>query len=783
MLECIAYRLALILAYSIVFYTSLSFVRAQNIQIRVTDEKDKEVLSAALAQNQRTGQYGLADEQGLIHIHGLSGDSVEVHCLGYKDTTIIIEKKVSSYKASLNPMVLAPLIVSESLHKKAAQGLQSTPMKFLTSVPGLTGESDILKSLWFLPGVSGGKEGYAHLFVRGGQQDQNLILYDGATLFNINHLGGFISLFHTEIIQNVDFYKSYWPSAYGGRLSSVLNVSTRNGNKDHFEGEVDIGLLTAKTSISGPLSTNGQTSFSVGARTTFIDLIFLPRRIRIANHKTHGNIPGYTFYDLNAKIDHQINENQGLSWSLYHGSDIQLGHSYEFVNKAPNESIKKYGLRNWTSSLNYYWIRNVQHSFQFHMSYSDHSNYLKGTNEYADTDFQQNIISTIHTARASNNDIYSVKARASGRYYGTGNMKFRYGLEAEHIGYQFRFDRTEQIQSQWTETEDSFTGRIKQDPSFTFATFFDSEIQLVPSLILKGGLRLSNFSSENFNQWLPEPKGMLTWNLSPRSSLNASFNHQAQPVHLIAYNLEGFFIENFLTSDQNIRPSTSDQWSLGYFRTFDEGIDNFSVETFYKKQDNILKYFLPQSDIQNILKFQDHLHSNGETKSYGLEMMVQKTSDPFHGSLSYTWSQTKSTFPTLNQGKSFPSDFDYRHLINTLFIYHMKHDLQLSFQWTYQTGRPITWSNEEVRSNPLTGTSYEALPGINNERLPAYHRMDIGLKKERLSDQNNKRRWFGINVYNAYFQKNPYALVRQRGQWKIRSVFPLIPSINFGFEL
>lgn len=776
-------RWIVISVFSMIFCSSISLSFAQNIQIKVIDEKDKELLVEAHAQNHRTGQYGLADDQGWIRLRAVPGDSVGLHCLGYRDTIIVIREDASDYKVAMDLLVMAQIVISENLHRKATQGLQNTPMKFLTQVPGLTAESDILKSLWFLPGVSGGMEGYSHLFVRGGEQDQNLILYDGATLFNVNHLGGFISLFHTEIIHNVDFYKSYWSSTYGGRLSSVLDVSTRRGNKDRFEGEIDIGLLTAKTSLSGPISRDGRTSFSVGARTTFVDLFFLPRRIRIANHKMQGNIPGYTFYDINAKIDHQINENQGLSWSLYQGSDVQLGHYYEMSNGAPYESINKYGLRNWTSALNYYWIPNGQHSFRFHASYSSHRNYLKGDNEYSDTDFRQEIVSTTLDTQASDNDIYSLKGKISGRFYGSGRTNLQYGLETEFIGYQFRFNRSKMIRSQLTETEDYFSGRIKQDPAFLFAPFLDAEIRLFPSLILKSGMRLSNYTSEDFHRWLPEPKGMLTWNFSQSASLNASFNHQIQPVHLVAYNLEGFFIENFLTSDKNIRPSSSSQWSLGYFKTFDQGIDNFSIETFYKNQKDLVKYFLPQSDIQNIMEFRDHLHRDGKTKSFGVEMMVQKTSDPFHGSVSYTWSHTNSTFLTLNQGRSFRGDFDYRNLINALLIYHMKNGLQFSIQWTYQSGRPITWSDEAIPSNLLTGTSYEAISSINNERLPAYHRMDIGLKKERISDRNGKRRWFGLNIYNAYFRKNPYALIRQNGEWKIRSIFPVIPSFHIGFEL
>lgn len=760
-------------------------LQCQTVTLNVISASNTEPLVQAHAQNLESGRYAVADENGLIRMAALPGDSIQVRYVGYRDTVFMIRENKTEYEVRMKPAVLDEVMVfsEENFNRKASLGLQNIPMEFLETLPGLTGEPDILKSITFLPGVSGGREGYSHLYVRGGEQDQNLILYDGATLFNVNHAGGFISLFNTSLIRNVDFYKSYWPSKYGGRLSSVMDVRTINGNKEGFQGEVDIGIVTTKAHVSGPLFDNGKTSYTLGARTTFIDLFFLPRRIRIKNHKIQGNVPGYTFYDLNAKIDHRIDDRQSLSWSAYHGSDIQFANTYEESNGVPDEYLARYGLRNWTTSLNYSWVPGTRHNFRGHISYSRHRNYLEQSNETVQFDLQDEFESRAHSLRETNNQIHSLKGRLSGQYYSPDDWKLSYGMEAEQYIYQLRYDRYDQFQSNKNQSGEEYTDKLKSPASWNLSPFLDMEYPLTSHFKLKGGIRLQHFVSGDFSAWLPEPKAMATWDLSPSTTVNASYNHQHQPIHLVAYNLEAFFIENFILSDDKIAPASSHQWSLGYFRSLDRWIDNFSIEAFYKIQDDVLKYFPPYEDVQNIINFREHLHREGWTKSYGTEIMAQKTSGHFHGSIAYTWSRTQSVFPSLNQGKSFNADFDFRHQFNTLLIYEFMDEYKLSIQWVFKTGRPITWSNEIIPGGSLTGTNYEALDGINNERLPAYHRLDIGLKREQVSEKTGKRKWFGLNFYNAYFRKNPYTLQRKDGEWKIRSIFPIIPSINFGFEL
>lgn len=763
-----------------------SAATAQERQVRVVSEAAEEPLVQAYGQNLRSLKYAVADEDGYLRIAAAAGDTIRIGYVGYRDTGLVITDSDRRYTVRMKPAILEEVVIfgEQDFSRQAALGLQSVPMEFLQALPGLTGETDILKSLTFLPGVTGGQEGYSHLLVRGGNQDQNLILLDGATLFNVNHAAGFISLFNTSLISRTDFYKSYWPSSYGGRLSSVLDVQMKRGNKKQREGSIDIGLVTSKIDFSGPISKNGRTSYSVGARTTLLDLIFLPKRIRISRKKSYGAVPGYTFYDLNGKIDHRFNDREALSLSFYHGSDIMSGRVYEKSSSYDTDNLNRYGLRNWVAAANYSNVLNTRHSLYAHISYSAHRNYLEDNIFRSENDLQQKYLSTEIKDQRTDNDILSLKGRVNGKYYLPGDAILAYGLEAEQLTYGFQYRGGDGFKNKTDEFYQSFENRMKGAPVWLYSPYLDAEIGAGSAFRLKGGIRMTGLTAEKKGSWWPEPKAMLVWKSGPRSTFNVAYNRQHQPVHLLAYNMEGIFIENFILADQDISPSSSHQFSAGYFRSFARWIDNFSLEFYFKNQTNVVKYIPPHMDFPTALDYKPDILGGGKTESYGMELMLQKTSGDFHGSLSYARAHASSVFPDLNHGKSFPSDFDHRNQVNALLIYQINEQYRLSGQWTYLSGRPVTWTNEEVRGDPILGpVSYEIFHGINNERLPAYHRLDLGLRRDRISERSGRRYWFGLNIYNAYYRKNPYTLERREGKWKVRSIFPLIPSINLGFEL
>lgn len=316
---------------------------AQLRTFTITDTDGEVPLYMAYVENLQSREVSTADEQGLAYVYAGAGDSVRISYVGYQDSVVVIQTGKTDYDVALHVRPLKEVVIlsEEPFNRQAAQGRQHVSMEFLTAIPSLTGDADIMKTLTFLPGVTGGREGYSHMMVRGGKQDQNLILLDGATLFNVNHFGGFISMFHSEMIGSVDFYKSFWPSQFGGRLSSVLDLRSAPGKYQEHKQSFDLGLIYSKGKITGPLWKD-KVSYSVGARRTFIDLITGPVIHNIRQGKRIGEVPNIAVGDANARVDVRIADNQHLALTGFYGRD-----KVEFYsNIYDNSSDKRYKIRN-----------------------------------------------------------------------------------------------------------------------------------------------------------------------------------------------------------------------------------------------------------------------------------------------------------------------------------------------------------------------------------------------------------------------------------------------------
>jgi len=249
---------------------------AQSITIKVTVANSGEPLQYAHAFNQRTKLGRVTDETGRIALEARTGDTILVSYVGHQDFIFSVDDDQSDYSVALqiSPMEEVVIFAEEPFNRRAAEGRQDVSMEMLEAIPAFNGDPDIIKAITFLPGVTGGKDGYSHMFVRGGDQDENLILLDGAPLYNVNHFGGFVSMFHSEMIQSVNFYKGYWPSQFGGRLFSVMDIRSKSGNFKNHLLSADLSPISGKAHISGPLWKD-KVSYIVGGRRTFIDLLLL----------------------------------------------------------------------------------------------------------------------------------------------------------------------------------------------------------------------------------------------------------------------------------------------------------------------------------------------------------------------------------------------------------------------------------------------------------------------------------------------------------------------------
>lgn len=755
--------------------------------IMVTAEDTGQPLQYAHVVNDRTGLGKITDERGMVHIESRVGDTLKVSFVGYEQYTFDIRKDQKEYKVrlQLQPMEEVVVFAEEPFNRRAAEGRQDVPMEMLVALPAFNGDPDIMKAITFLPGVAGGKDGYSHFFVRGGGQDENLILLDGAPLYNVNHFGGFVSMFHSDLIQSVDFYKGYWPSQFGGRLSSVMDIGLKSGDfkKHTFSG--DFSPLSVKGHISGPLWKD-KVSYIVGGRRTFIDLILLRALSnRTRTGKRNGYSPLFTILDSNGKIDARINDHHHLSFSAFQGVDG----NYYFENRNGLPIADNlYRIQNRNIALNYSYYPNASTTLKAHLSTSYYQHYFEDHyHRYSNFDSQKKVGTDY---RNTGNEISHKKGLILGTTDIGSRWEWNYGMDHEMIRHDIYLDRyKENISNDVPDMEDRLKIRTGGDPAHVTSVFSDGIFHASSNLRIKAGGRVPRFRYNGFTTYMFEPKALISYDVSSQASVNAAYNHQQQYAHQLGYTEnEGYFREFYILSDQRILPSRSDQWSMGWFYRFPERRSffsnlNFSAEIFYKKQ-NRLNKFIPGIDPDlSVVDYPEYLLTDGTARTYGLELLFQKTAGKFHGSLSYTFANSSARFADLNKGKPFTADFDYRHNANILLIYKFRKGYQMSAQWDYRSGRPFTLTSSFQAGDDIISGRYPIVTEINNSRMPAYHRLDLSLDREWRTKRKGIKNWFGISIYNAYNRVNPFFAYPENGKLEVYGFFPIIPSFHYGLSL
>lgn len=750
----------------------------QRIAVTVTAAESGQTLYLAHALNVRTGQGNLSDEEGRIRLSAVPGDSVMVSYVGYQDTIFLTETGRTNYEValSLRPMETVVIFAEESFNRKAAEGRQDVAMEFLEALPAFNGDPDIMKAVTFLPGVNAGKEGYSHLSVRGGGIDENLILLDGAPLYNVNHFGGFVSMFHSDMIRGVDFYKGYWPSSVGGRLSSVMDVHTASGNYKDRVFSADISPLSTKAHLSGPLWKD-KVSYMIGGRRTFLDLLafrFMATK-PIREGKKEGFAPLMTTYDLNGKIEARISDHQVLSFSAFRGSD----NFYHFRNEYGRRERDHYHILNGVYTLNYSHYLTSGTSLKAHLSTSGYEHFME--DELSDTKTRYDL---------AGNSIRTHKIQVYGNTEFAGRGSVSYGMDYENTGYEIYMDRYRKITATDVLT-DSLSLRTGLQRTHVTSFFADGLYRFNDRFRLKAGIRLPRYARKTYSVLTAEPRLLMSYDLTGNTTMNVSYNRQSQFSHLMGFTQDnGYFREFYTASEKEMPPSRSHQWSTGLFHHFSDRDGwlhsaNFSVEGFYKIRRELNLFRTITDPNRSIVEYQDHMVHDGQGYTYGLEFLFQKTTGKLHTSLSYAYSRSRIRFDGVNSGKAFDSDFDARHSINALVIYKFRKGYQMSAQWNYYSGRPFTLPVSQSGEDIVVGAGYPLITEVNNARMPAYHRLDLSLDREWRTRRKGIKNWFGVSIYNAYDRVNPFFASPgyEEGTLEVSGFFPLLPSFHFGFEL
>ena len=702
------------------------------------------------------------------------------------------------------------ILAEETVVERTQTSIVEVPVQQIKNIPALLGEVDVLKAIQLLPGVQSGGEGTSGFYVRGGGPDQNLILLDGVPVYNASHLFGFFSVFNADAIKNVRLTKGGFPARFGGRLSSVLEIDMKEGNMKKIEGEGSIGLISSKLTLQGPIIKD-KTSFIVSGRRTYIDILAQPF-IRSAND---GNPAGYYFYDLNAKLNHKFSEKDRLYLSAYLGKDrFYLSEGDEYSSLIDNTNYKStsrddFGLDwgNVTSSLRWNHLFSnklfanttlTYSKYQFNTIYDSYSsevtpyttdkdttnfNYFSGVKDYGakfDFDYLPN---PNHYIKFGLNYVYHNFYPGSLVLYLSSYERDSLGVENYQVPYDTTFNFSEALES-----NDAFF-------------YVEDDIKVNDQLKVNLGMHLGYFNTNNKTYYSFQPRFSSRYLINKDWSLKASYAEMQQNIHLLTGSGAGLPTDIWVPSTDSVPPQYSKQVAFAANKNFLNGLIEVSIEGYYKTMSDLIT-LKPGAEIIGFDDWKNKVDTNGIGRSYGAELFIQKKKGKTTGWIGYTLSFSERKFEGVNFGKWYPYKFDRRHDFSLVMSHEFSDNFDFGLTWVYGTGNNMTFLESRYPSVNINGNingidegsvgEIEYYPTRNNLRLPAYHRLDIGLnfhKKKKWGD-----RTISVGAYNVYNRKNPFFLsvndkieVQNGVPTSTRvvqqtSLFPIIPSISYKFK-
>jgi Outer membrane receptor for ferrienterochelin and colicins len=780
------------------FFISLPFF-AQNYTISgyVTDGESGEtmisaaVFDAASAKGVVTNAYGfysITIPKGKVQLSysyvGYSSQKIDFTLS--KDTVINIKLAES--------VVLKEVVITGGARKEfGVQGSQMSaievPISQIKTVPMLFGETDVLKALQLLPGVQSGTEGSAGFYVRGGGPDENLFLLDGIPIYNVNHMGGFFSVFNADAIKNVTLYKGGFPARFGGRLSSVLDVTMNDGNNKKIKGNASIGLISSKINLEGPILSEN-TTFNISARRTYYDILTQPLLKWYQNQQGNDTklSAGYYFYDLNAKVSHKFSDRDKLFLSFYMGDDaiyanIRLNDQYDdFTSEERTKMNWRWGnmitaLR-WNHVINNKLFMNVTGAFTRYRFFVEMGMENVDNSSRTETSLGYNSGIVDYTGKVdfdySPNPSHDIK-------FGTSytNHTFRPGVVAIH---------SEERQDTVIQNTNLTIGD-KPISAHEMTLYVEDNWNIGNILKANIGLHASAFQVQDKFYPSIQPRVSARLLLSEDLSLKTGYSYMSQYIHLLSNSDISLPTDLWVPVTNRILPMNSHQISLGLFYNFLNLFD-VSVEGYYKEMNNLLEY-------KEGASFFDA--SNWEQKvcmgrgwAYGIEFLAQKTVGKTTGWLGYTWAKSERKFDregeVLNFGKTFPAKYDRRHDVSIVVSHKFNKAIDVAATWVFSTGSCGTLATQNYygiftdRDNDYSTCLLPYIEQRNNFRMPNYHRLDLGVNFHK-KHKRGTGTW-NVSVYNAYNQNNPFFVYLDDYKKKLMqvSIFPIMPSVSYSFK-
>lgn len=653
--------------------------------------------------------------------------------------------------------------------KSTQMSMVQMDSKTLKNLPVIFGESDLMKSIQMMPGIQTPVEGSSGFSVRGGGMDQNLILLDEATVYNPSHLMGFFSVFNSDAIKDVTLYKGDIPASDGGRLSSLLDVKMRDGNKKKLSAEGGLGLISSRLTMEGPIKKD-KGSFIVSGRRTYADVFLKLSPDSAINKNT------LFFYDLNAKLNYELNSNNRIFLSGYFGKD-----KYGYAD----DMGMNWGNATFTARWNHLFSDRLFSNLT--LLYSKY-NYRVEVNDGSPTFDWSSYLENL-------------SAKYDFSWLLTPATTFRFGGQAiQHFIQPGRFEISNQ--------ESDY--KVPDNKALEYGLYILGEQNIGDKLKINAGLRFSAFQNMGkatayrinddfqitdtvhyghnniFNThtgW--EPRLSVRYLLNQENSLKASYSRTYQYIQLASNSTSGTPLDVWFPASEYVKPQMGDQLSVGWFRNFNDNIFEASVETFYKWMDNQID-FDPNANLMLNNQLEKDIRF-GKGHSYGTEFLLRKNDGSLTGWIGYTWSRAFRQFPDINEGKEYRAGYDIPHNLNIILNYQISKRTSVSSAWTYRTGAPITYPTMRFRhadsSLPIYGDK-------NSARLPDYHRLDLSviIKGKDKTDRKWEGEWH-IGAYNAYNRANAYSVQFEQDPDtpnKINAyktvMFRIVPSVTYNFK-
>ncbi|NOX36977.1 MAG: TonB-dependent receptor [Calditrichaeota bacterium] len=676
---------------------------------------------------------------------------------------------------SLHPVPLpgeAVEVVAESEPPILSQPQTSQitiPVLKVRTIPALLGEADVLKVIQLLPGVQPGMDGTSGIFVRGGSPDQNLVLLDDATLYNVFHGFGFFSIFHSEALKSVRFIKGGFPARYGGRLSSVIDVRLKDGNLKQFSGKIDLGIISSSIFLEGPLKKE-KTSFMIAARRTYADLLLRPFFSR------EEGVPGYYFTDVNAKLQHIFSSRDRIFLSTYWGKD----ELYFYQDNSGFNLDYFFGWGNITSTLRWNHIFTPRLFANIMLLFSRY--------EFA----------TGFSIKDIDEDLFaSIK-------YSTGIEDISFKMDLDYTPNPAHFLRfgTEVLSQRFNTGTLNIRGDIEQSvdpelkkeslfltPVWKAAFYLEDEWTVNEQLRVNAGLRYDAYRIKKRTFQGLQPRISMAYRFRPGWSLKGSYSLVKQFIHLLTNNQISLPTDLWMPATPRALPENAHQIVLGMVHQ-PSAAWTFSLESYYKTLSNVLEFKPGVIFSRAKESWEDYVYV-GRGQAYGLEVFIEKKQGKSTGWVSYTLSWANRQFDEINNGEPFPFKYDRRHNLAITFTRRLGKKWETGFTWIIRSGERATL--------PIaTYTVIERIPGVkpdwymtrtvhlyskrNGFQLPVYHRLDVTLRFYPTGDPRKSS--LTLSIYNLYNRKNAaFVYVDQdfpslKGIPKQVSLFPLIPSLS-----